>query len=342
VRFEIKNVGIGNMTEALEYIVIEDQIMLMSAPVQLDAGESAIVSVPANGSTWRLEVEQVPFHPGYSFPAISVEGCTTAPVFSTGFVNMFPQNDLDPYLDIHCQANTGSYDPNDKTGYPLGYGANHYIRPGTPLEYLIRFQNTGNDTAFTVRIEDTLSLWLDPATFRPGASSHDYSWNLSGAGLLTFLFENILLPDSNVNEPASHGYVKFTINHQADAPLETVIENTALIYFDFNDAIVTNTTNHKLGENFVTVGLWQPRRPQYTVQVSPNPFSEAALLELKGLDNTRNLQLQVFDLQGVMLLQQQGDHPVFTLQAGALPSGTYLFNIKQDGKILGTGKLMVQ
>jgi hypothetical protein len=78
------------------------------------------------------------------------------------------------------------------------------------------------------------------------------------------------------------------------------------------------------------------------VQVSPNPFSEAALLELKGLDNTRNLQLQVFDLQGVMLLQQQGDHPVFTLQAGALPSGTYLFNIKQDGKILGTGKLMVQ
>ncbi|HAD11698.1 MAG TPA: hypothetical protein DCF33_04580, partial [Saprospirales bacterium] len=139
VRFEIKNVGFGNMTESVDYIVIEDQVMLMSAPVQLNAGQAITVSVPANGSTWRLEVDQVPFHPGYSFPAISVEGCTTAPVFSTGFVNMFPQDDADPYLDIHCQANTGSYDPNDKTGYPLGYGANHYIRPGTPLEYLIRF-----------------------------------------------------------------------------------------------------------------------------------------------------------------------------------------------------------
>ncbi|MBL7808978.1 MAG: hypothetical protein JNN28_14260, partial [Saprospiraceae bacterium] len=218
VRFQIKNVGIGNMNAAVDYIVIEDQVMLMSAPILLDIGESTQVSVPANGSTWRLEVEQVPFHPGFSYPSISVEGCTTNPVFSTGFVNMFPQDDLDPYLDIHCQANTGSYDPNDKTGYPLGYGANHYIRPGTPLEYLIRFQNTGNDTAFTVRIEDTLSQWLDPATLRPGASSHAYTWNLSGAGLLTFLFENILLPDSNVNEPASHGYVKFTINHKADAP----------------------------------------------------------------------------------------------------------------------------
>jgi uncharacterized repeat protein (TIGR01451 family) len=342
VRFEIKNVGIGNMTEALEYIVIEDQIMLMSAPVQLDAGESVIVSVPANGSTWRLEVEQEPFHPGFSQPAVSVEGCTTGPTFSTGFVNMFSQNDADPYLDIHCLANTGSYDPNDKTGFPLGYGAQRYIKPGTPLEYLIRFQNTGNDTAFTVRIEDTLSQWLDPATFRPGASSHEYSWNLSGAGLLTFLFENILLPDSNVNEPASHGFVKFNIRHKEEAPLETVIENTALIYFDFNDAIVTNTTHHRLGENFVTVGLWQPTRPQYAVQVTPNPLSDAALLEIKGLTSTQGLQLQVFDLQGSMRLEMRADQPVFRLNASFLSAGTYLFHIVQEGKIVGAGKLVVQ
>ncbi|MCC7465672.1 MAG: hypothetical protein IT261_05355 [Saprospiraceae bacterium] len=342
VRFEIKNVGIGNMTEALEYIVIEDQIMLMSAPVQLDAGQSVIVSVPANGSTWRLEMEQEPFHPGFSQPSVSVEGCTTGPTFSTGFVNMFPQDDADPYLDIHCLANTGSYDPNDKTGFPLGYGAQRYIKPGTPLEYLIRFQNTGNDTAFTVRIEDTLSQWLDPATFRPGASSHAYSWNLSGAGLLTFLFENILLPDSNVNEPASHGFVKFNIRHKEEAPLETVIENTALIYFDFNDAIVTNTTSHRLGENFVTVGLWQPGRPQYAVQVTPNPLSDAALLEIKGLSSTQGLQLQVFDLQGSMRLEMRADQPVFRLNAGFLPAGTYLFHIVQEGRMVGTGKLMVQ
>lgn len=55
VRFNIRNVGLGDMPNTLDYIVIEDQVMLMSAPVQLNAGQSTTVSVPANGSTWRLE-----------------------------------------------------------------------------------------------------------------------------------------------------------------------------------------------------------------------------------------------------------------------------------------------
>jgi hypothetical protein len=342
VRFTIKNIGTGNMPNALEYIVVEDQVMLMSAPVQLDAGESVTVSVPANGSTWRLEVPQEPFHPGQSSPAMSVEGCTTGPTFSTGFVNQFFANDADEFVDIDCRENTGSYDPNDKQAFPKGYGTAHYIRPDTPLEYLIRFQNTGNDTAFTVRVVDTLSSWLDPATFRTGASSHPYTWDLSGAGTLTFLYKNILLPDSNVNEPASHGFFKFTIHPRADAPLETVIHNTAEIYFDFNEAIITNTTFHRLGENFVTVGLWQPLQPEYAVLVSPNPFTDAATLEVTGLRENGPLLLQVFDLQGKMQLAMESDHSVFQLNKGILPSGVYLFNIGQAGKIVGTGKLMVQ
>lgn len=342
VRFTIENIGTGNMPNALDYIVIEDLVMLMNSPVQLNAGEAVTVSVPANGSTWRLEVEQEPLHPGQSRPSVSVEGCTTGAIFSTGFVAQFPANDADEFVDVDCKANTGSYDPNDKQGFPKGYGAAHYIRPGTPLEYQIQFQNTGNDTAFTVRILDTLSVWLDPATIRPGASSHPYTWDLTGTGLLSFLFENILLPDSNVNEPASHGFVQFTINHKADAPLETVIENTAEIYFDFNDAIVTNTTFHRLGENFVSVGLWQPERPEYEVLVSPNPFSEETFLEVKGLSRYAGLRLQVFDLQGKTVLEMESEGAVFHLKKGNLPAGLYLFKIQQEGKSVGAGKLAVK
>ncbi|MCB0556652.1 MAG: hypothetical protein KDD02_24110, partial [Phaeodactylibacter sp.] len=64
---------------------------------------------------------------------------------------------------------------NDKQGFPRGYGDEHYIYPGTDLEYLVRFQNTGNDTAFLVVIRDTLSEFLDIATVRPGAASHPYT-----------------------------------------------------------------------------------------------------------------------------------------------------------------------
>jgi hypothetical protein len=59
---------------------------------------------------------------------------------------------------------------------------------------------------------------------------------------VAWTFDNILLPDSNVNEPESHGYVKFTIELKDSIPQDTKIENFAGIYFDFNDPVITNTT----------------------------------------------------------------------------------------------------
>jgi uncharacterized repeat protein (TIGR01451 family) len=342
LRFNIQNVGISDMPKALDYIVIEDQVMKMMGPVQLNAGQSATISVPANGSTWRLEMEQEPFHPGQSAPAVSVEGCTNGTTFSTGFVAQFPTDDADAFVDNDCKVNTASSDPNDKQAFPIGYGSSHYVRPGTPLEYQIQFQNTGNDTAFTVRIVDTLSAFLDPTSIRPGAGSHPYTWDLTGAGVLSFLFEDILLPDSNVNEAASHGFVKFTIEPRAEAPLESVIENTAHIYFDFNEAIVTNTTFHRLGEHFITVGAWQPVQPNYAVSVTPNPFVDAAILEVKGLKQNSPLRLQVFDLQGKLQIEMESANAQFQLKKGNLSAGTYLFKVDQKGETVGSGKLLIQ
>ncbi len=343
LRFVVKNVGTGDMTTVVGYIVVEDAIMFMSAPLPLlPAGDSIIISFPATGSTWRLEVEQEIFHP-YPMPlGLSVEACTTSPGFSTGFVNQFSQNDEPPWVDVDCSTVIGSYDPNDKQGFPIGYGPSHYVRPGTDIEYLVRFQNTGTDTAFTVQIIDTLSAWLDPATIRFGASSHPYRYDLNGEGVVHFIFENILLPDSNTNEVASHGFAKFIIKPRFDAPLETVIENTAAIYFDFNDPVFTNTTFHRLGENFITVGVWQPFVPEATVIAIPNPFSEETTLEVKGLRRNDALRLQVFDLQGNTVREMTSESASFNLKKGGWQSGIYLFKITQNGRLVGNGKLVVE
>lgn len=342
VRFVIENIGNGNMGGPVDYVVVEDAVMFMSGVLPpLSAGASMTLAFPANGSTWRLEVEQEPFHPGNSQPALSVEGCSPTTVFSTGFVTQFPNNEADPWIDIDCTQNIGAYDPNDKQGFPNGYGPMHYIRPGTEIEYLIRFQNTGTDTAFTVRIVDTLSAWLDPATIRPGASSHAYQFNLTGPGIVEFLYENILLPDSNVNEPASNGFVKFNILHRADAPLETVLENRAAIYFDFNEPVITNRTYHRLGENFI-VRAWQPYMPGATITVAPNPLGDWANLEVKGLHSSAPLRLRVYDSQGAMVHEMESPSPVFTLRRGNWLPGVYLFSVEQGGQWVGSGKLVVR
>ena len=82
---------------------------------------------------------------------------------------------------------------------------------------------------------------LDISTIRPGVSSHDYELEIVQGPILQFTFENIMLPDSNINEPASHGFVNFSIAPREGLDFGTVLQNTAAIYFDFNEPVITNT-----------------------------------------------------------------------------------------------------
>ncbi len=253
VRFTITNIG-DDMATPVPFIVIEDDMVNFSgSPIQLDAGGSFEVAVPANGATWRVEVENGQSSPFNGPTAASLEGCGVngSGSFSLGFVTQFPQGDPSPFTDVDCQPNVGSYDPNDKTGYPNGFCAAHYIESNQAIEYKIRFQNTGTDTAFTVVVRDTLPLSLDPATVQPGASSHAYDFELLGNGVVQFTFGNIMLPDSNVNEMASHGFVNFTASQMAGNTNGTVINNQAAIYFDFNSPVYTNTYTHTVADDFV-------------------------------------------------------------------------------------------
>ena len=140
-----------------------------------------------------------------------------------------------------------AYDPNDKLHTPSGYGNENYTLFGDTLEYTIRFQNTGNDTAFNVEIRDELSELLDLTTFQHIASSHNVQTQIDiESRVATFKFNDIYLPDSFVNEPASHGFVKYQILGKEGLDENSDIENTASIYFDKNPAIVTNTVANRM------------------------------------------------------------------------------------------------
>ena len=164
---------------------------------------------------------------------------------------------------------TGSFDPNDKAVSPKGEGvAGHITRADSILNYLIRFQNTGTDTAFTVVVLDTLDIDLDIRTLVPGASSHPYDLNVLDGNILEFRFENIMLPDSNINEPLSHGFFLYDIHTKPDLPYFTSFENSAAIYFDFNEPVITNTVVNTLT---MPVGVAVIPEKNLAVNVQPNP-----------------------------------------------------------------------
>lgn len=341
VKFTIRNAG-ADMTEPAGYVVIEDiMIQMSSGSVQLDAGQTETVTLPANGSTWRLEVDQVPFHPWSTLPSAAVERCgdNGNGAFSTGFITQFPFGDEGSFFDRDCQENIASFDPNDKQGFPRGIDTEHFIPKGQELTYKIRFQNTGTDTAFNIVILDTLSSLLDLTSIRPGTSSHPYRYKMQGEGVAQFLFQDIMLPDSNVNEPLSHGFVQFRAIPRADLPNNSVIENTAAIYFDFNEPVLTNQTWHTIGEQYLNVSnvLFQPG---IDLEVYPNPAVATATFYLKSPESLRG-RLQLFDLQGRLVQEQAFQTNVFELNAGMLAPGMYLFRIYSEGQVLAAGKLVV-
>ena len=345
VVFTIENIGDEDMLVPSTYIIIEDEVVLMADPETflLDSGESVDIELVANGSTYVLQAMQVANHPGLSMPSVALEGCGTNAngTFSTGFVTQFPEDDADPFVSIDCQEVVASWDPNDKRGFPKGYGDEHFIERGQDIEYHVRFQNTGSDTAFTVVVKDGISSDLDLTTFRPGASSHPYIVDFLG-DTLQFTFDHILLPDSNTNEAASHGFVKFRIGQKPNLPLGTVIENNAAIYFDFNDPVITNTTKHKIGENYFEItAVENPLFPGMEINVSPNPFDRQTTISVKNIFSG-NAELSLYNTMGAMVANKTFDGNKLLLSREGLPSGIYIFKLTVDSALAGTGRLVVQ
>ncbi len=338
------------MVQQNTYFVFEDNIMMRQGTVQLGGGASQVVHQVVNaGKTYRLSVAQstgFPKNLGDSIATAALEGCKPLPdgSFNTGFITQFSNGSSAAFLVIDCQQNVGSYDPNDKAAQPTGYDPlYHYLEKNTAIDYKIRFQNTGTDTAFNVVILDTLSPFLDVTTLQMGASSHAYTWSIQNGNILRVAFNNIMLPDSNVNEPLSNGFFRYRIAQKLDNPLGSVINNTAAIYFDYNPPIFTNTTFHTIGENFITAQVIAIKelKDQVTVLVSPNPFAHTTTLTVEGQRYT-TLRVSVFDGAGRLLRQDIGQGDRLQLSRGNLPAGLYFYRLEGDGEYLATGKIIVR
>lgn len=343
--FTIKNIGFGDMGTTQDYFVIQDNLITKQGSFQLLSMSSIQLQFPANGSTYRLYAGQAPgyFPPGYN-PTIAYEGCgtNTNGLFSTGFITMFPESNLNTETTT-CQEIIGSFDPNDKQATPKGYGNEHFINVGDDLNYRIRFQNTGTDTAFTVVIRDTISEHLNIGSLITGASSHPYELDIINGTVLKFSFKDILLVDSFTNEPASHGFVKFKISQQPNLPLGTMVYNSAAIFFDYNEPIITNETYHEIGENFIPVVITSSTSPEYptvSARVQPNPFNHYAEFILEGAPQG-NMTFELYDAHGRLVRRELfSDDAYHRFYKENLTAGIYFYKILLDHKLLVSGKII--
>lgn len=233
----------------------------------------------------------------------------------------------------------GSFDPNDKTVFPEGKTDQHYVLKNSPLTYTIRFQNKGTDTAFRVIVKDTLDTSLDWSTLKILASSHAMITQWAQGGVLTFLFKDILLPDDKINEPASHGYIQYIVYPKTTVPENTLVKNTAHIFFDFNKPVTTNTTENTLVSMFPSAVL--EHGGINTLELSPNPANNWVNISVP-LSTAKSYRLVLSDLQG-KCLKEEWITGTYLLNIGDFPSGLYFLNLldPESGKIF-KNKLAIQ
>jgi len=230
------------------------------------------------------------------------------------------------YVDIiRC-----SFDPNDKLVNPQREDDLALI--DSDLIYTIRFQNVGNYHAEDVLVTDTLDNDLDMTTFQMLGTSHPEVLRLSIEDhIVNFAFNGIFLPDSTTNLEGSNGYVMYSIAADSTVVENTEVENTAHIYFDFNEAIVTNTTKNIMVSEFPIIDATKEDE-LLDISVFPNP-SQSRFIFSEAIE-----KLVVFDMNGRQILKKANTR---SLDMEEYLPGIYLAKI-QLGEQFGIVKLVLK
>ncbi len=318
--------GNGDMQSSSEYRIYANDTLVFTGTFQLAGQDSIEICWPTNGRAIRLEADQHPLHPGNSHPQETIEDCGDMFGTSLGYITTTQYDDDDYFIDTYCSILTGSYDPNEKLVFPEGITDNHYIDNDATLSYQINFQNTGTDTAFTVVIRDTLSDMHDITTLQNGISSHPCTFTVYGQGILEWTFDNILLPDSNTNEPASHGFVTFTVKQKTLTTNDygTHITNKASIYFDFNPPVITNTTDLVFWElPLIVTGIPEYIIEDNTVKIYPNPANDILNIESSILIK----ELNISDITGKKVFSISDIDNTISIDVNRLNTGMYFINL---------------
>ncbi|MFN3404830.1 MAG: T9SS type A sorting domain-containing protein [Cytophagaceae bacterium] len=257
---KIINTGEGWMADSSKYRIFLNSEKIYEGSFRLKSLDTLFLNVASSGKSLRVEADQSEGSPFNSRPTFILEGCGAhnATSFSKGFSKQMPYNDSDFYFEMSCLEIRDSYDPNDKQVFPSGITNNNFVSGEEELEYMIRFQNEGNDDAYKVLVLDVLDESLDLETFIPGITSHPCKVEISGKGrpVITWIFEDINLPAKITNEPLSHGYIKYKIKPKTGLTPGKRVYNKASIFFDYNSPIITNQVFNTISDT--TVARWNP------------------------------------------------------------------------------------
>ncbi|MBK9255062.1 MAG: T9SS type A sorting domain-containing protein [Saprospiraceae bacterium] len=302
-----ENVGTQIENGSLNFTYDESLLDYISASQTADQIADGILK-------WNF-TNLLPFEKREITVTLKVNRPTDTPAVNAGDKLYLTASILD---NIFTLENTvvGPYDPNDKTCLQ-----GDRVKPdmvGEFVDYLIRFENTGNYAAENVVVKDIIDTkTFDISTLKITDASHEVYTRIEG-NKVEFIFENIQLPFDDAN---NDGYIAFKIKTLPTLVPGDSLKNLADIYFDYNFPIRTN-------EAQTTVALPVSTTDWTTdVKIYPNPVRDILHISTEEIWT----KAEIYDISGRIVRSLTLDGT--SVDVSGLESGTYFIRLKNGGKI---------
>jgi uncharacterized repeat protein (TIGR01451 family) len=322
---QIENVGFEPIDKA-QFVLVSDPMAEINSAEALEQKADTLVFelnnlLPLNPQSLSYEVT----FPGGEMTGQKLTFQLLSSIYDKGSIIKSEKDSITTI--VRC-----SFDPNDKAVTPAGIGEDNFTLKNSTLSYLIRFENTGNDTAYTVTVYDTLDVNMDLSTFAVLGSSHKVITELSQEGVLIFHFEDIMLPDNKTDLENAQGFVRFAIKPKTGLAENTVVKNKAGIVFDSNTPVITNETFNTLVTTLPVLTAINAVRENKNL-VYPNPATNMVYIT-----NTNTTKVEVYDFTG----RQISTYEKSEINTSTWEKGFYLFRMfDAKGNSLGSEKVLI-
>jgi hypothetical protein len=130
-----------------------------------------------------------------------------------------------------------------------------------------------------------------------------------------------MLPDSGANVAASQGFVSYKVKPRYGLAEGTQIKNTGYIYFDYNPAVVTNTTLNTISY-FSDIAETVPGNG---ISVFPNPAHHEFTVTVDNVG--KNETIYMYDVFGKQVLSVPVTETSTVIDVRSLSAGVYFMRL---------------
>lgn len=148
------------------------------------------------------------------------------------------------------------------------------------------------------------------------------------------------------NPVANKWYSAGTVNvtYTADGYTVAKLQTGKILYVGGNAS--TGNGSYKycylVNESSIAVGI-NDLLTNYSINVSPNPFTTAAVIQINSDMKIKNARLKLFDLIGNEIRSLENiDENQIKIERENMTSGIYLYKLTEGNEIIAAGKLIVE